>query len=144
MIYLRVFLVVGLVLAVLSDSCKTGCAEGSLVSSRRPQHRRNPRSLLQQPAAPEDQPQPTDPLAGLDLSSQLGQDRFVLEHHPDPGTYLEIGAHKGKTLSNTYILDVLGWEGELTALAQLKARAQRRSCSGSVMLLHPRQHLPAV
>lgn len=143
MIYLRLFLVVGLVSAVLSDSCRTACADDSLLSTRRPQHRRNPRSLLQQPAVPEDQPQPTDPLAGLDLSSQLGQDRFVLEHHPDPGTYLEIGAHKGKTLSNTYILDVMGWEGEPTALAQLEARAQRRRCSGSAMLLHPRQHLPA-
>ena len=44
--------------------------------------------------------------------SQLGQDHWVLKHvNKAQGTYVEIGAHDGIELSNTYLLEQMGWIG---------------------------------
>jgi FkbM family methyltransferase len=43
--------------------------------------------------------------------SQLGQDLWVLKHHPHPGFYLELGAYHGQSLSNTCLLEERGWQG---------------------------------
>jgi FkbM family methyltransferase len=45
--------------------------------------------------------------------SQLGQDLDVLNLYSNKrtGTFIEIGASDGKTLSNTYLLEQLGWKG---------------------------------
>lgn len=46
--------------------------------------------------------------------SQLGQDLDVLKLYSNKtplGTFIEIGASDGKTLSNTYLLEQLGWKG---------------------------------
>lgn len=47
----------------------------------------------------------------LERHSQLGQDLWVHRHHPQPGLFLDIGAHDGIDLSNTYLLEKLGWRG---------------------------------
>ena len=36
---------------------------------------------------------------------------WVLRHHPQPGRFLDIGAHDGIDLSNTYLLEKMGWKG---------------------------------
>ncbi len=46
--------------------------------------------------------------------SQVQADAFaaaVLRHRPDLQHYLDIGSHDGITISNTYALDKVGWEG---------------------------------
>jgi FkbM family methyltransferase len=45
--------------------------------------------------------------------SQLGQDLDVLKLYSNKssGTFIEIGASDGKMLSNTYLLEQLGWKG---------------------------------
>jgi len=43
--------------------------------------------------------------------SQLGQDKWVLEHIPHPGYFVDIGASDGILMSNTYGLERLGWMG---------------------------------
>lgn len=35
----------------------------------------------------------------------------MLKHHPQPGRFLDIGAHDGISYSNTYLLEKLGWKG---------------------------------
>lgn len=129
-------LVAALLVAVLCECCRTadgGWNSRQFHQRRSSRHINLPRSLLQQPD------KLADPLASLDdelYSSQLGQDRFVLQHHPEPGTYLEIGAHKGRALSNTFILDYLGWEGGSKAVS---ARTRTIRCSSSRTLGLSRQ-----
>jgi FkbM family methyltransferase len=51
-----------------------------------------------------------------DFKSQWGQDRFIFENLMDfrNGTFLEVGAHDGVTLSNTYFFEkALQWRGIL-------------------------------
>ena len=43
--------------------------------------------------------------------SQLGQDRDVLSVYKKGGYFVEIGASDGIELSNTYLLEQLGWKG---------------------------------
>lgn len=46
--------------------------------------------------------------------SQLGQDRFLNEivfKNKKNGTFVDIGAHDGKTISNSLFFEELGWEG---------------------------------
>ena len=43
--------------------------------------------------------------------SQLGQDLWVLGNTNKTGTFLEIGAFDGFTLSNSFLLEELGWKG---------------------------------
>lgn len=45
--------------------------------------------------------------------SQIGQDLDVLKLYSNKssGTFIEIGASDGKNLSNTYLLEQLGWKG---------------------------------
>ena len=43
--------------------------------------------------------------------SQLGADRWVLERIGGPRYYVDVGANHGVTISNTYLLDKLGWRG---------------------------------
>jgi hypothetical protein len=45
--------------------------------------------------------------------SQLGQDLDVLKLYSNKqtGTFIEIGASDGKILSNTYLLEQMGWTG---------------------------------
>lgn len=43
--------------------------------------------------------------------SQLGADRWVLERLGGPRYYVDVGANHGVTISNTYLLDKLGWRG---------------------------------
>jgi FkbM family methyltransferase len=55
----------------------------------------------------------------LPFSSQLGQDKYILENFfkkPDgtyitDGFFIEIGAYDGRIFSNTYVLESLGWKG---------------------------------
>jgi FkbM family methyltransferase len=50
----------------------------------------------------------------LEYFSQLGQDRFIDEYYnkKENGIFLDIGAHDGKTLSNTYFLEKMrNWKG---------------------------------
>ena len=46
-------------------------------------------------------------------NSQLGQDLWVLGNTSSAGTFLEIGAFDGFHLSNTILLEELGWRGVL-------------------------------
>lgn len=50
-------------------------------------------------------------MSSNDMYSQLGQDTWVLEKHPTPGYYLEIGAHHPENGSNTKLLEEYGWNG---------------------------------
>lgn len=55
-------------------------------------------------------------IASLEFFSQMGQDRILYEkyfkHMKTPGIFVDVGAHDGKTLSNTYFLEKsLGWTG---------------------------------
>lgn len=44
--------------------------------------------------------------------SQLGQDHWVLKHvNKTDGIFIDIGAHDGIELSNTYLLEQMGWTG---------------------------------
>lgn len=43
--------------------------------------------------------------------AQAGQDDWVVAHHPEPGYFVDVGAHDGVTHSNTYMLERLGWAG---------------------------------
>lgn len=43
--------------------------------------------------------------------SQLGADRWVLERLAGARTYVDVGANQGQLISNTYLLDKLGWRG---------------------------------
>lgn len=45
--------------------------------------------------------------------SQLGQDLWVFGNSSGAGSFLEIGAFDGFSLSNTYMLERLGWTGTL-------------------------------
>ena len=47
------------------------------------------------------------------LGSQASQDLFVsgILSYPSTGWYLEIGAGHPKNLSNTYLLELMGWKG---------------------------------
>ena len=45
--------------------------------------------------------------------SQAGQDKFVLERHPEPGTFLDIGCNDPLHSNNTYALELAGWRGLL-------------------------------
>jgi hypothetical protein len=45
--------------------------------------------------------------------SQAGQDKFVYEHIPSPGTFLDVGCNDPKHCSNSYALELLGWKGLL-------------------------------
>jgi hypothetical protein len=45
------------------------------------------------------------------MYSQAGQDRWVLAMHPQPGSYLEIGASHPTLINNTYLLEQNGWQG---------------------------------
>uniref|UniRef100_A0A6C0HGE3 Methyltransferase FkbM domain-containing protein n=1 Tax=viral metagenome TaxID=1070528 RepID=A0A6C0HGE3_9ZZZZ len=49
----------------------------------------------------------------MDSYSQLGQDLDVLKLYSNKssGTFIEIGASDGKMLSNTYLLEQIGWKG---------------------------------
>jgi hypothetical protein len=44
------------------------------------------------------------------MYSISGQDQFVLDMIPK-GTFLEIGAHEPIAISNTYLLELNGWDG---------------------------------
>ena len=43
--------------------------------------------------------------------SQLGADRWVLERLAGSRYYVDVGANQGQLISNTYLLDKLGWRG---------------------------------
>ena len=45
------------------------------------------------------------------MYSQAGQDRWVLAMHPQPGSYLEIGASHPTLINNTYVLEQNGRKG---------------------------------
>lgn len=62
------------------------------------------------------------------LRSQYGQDRWVLEHLSIKTgmRYIDIGAHDGFHLSNTWALHCLGWRGILVDPSQKLALAKRR------------------
>eukprot|EP00931_Biecheleriopsis_adriatica_P007927 TRINITY_DN109168_c0_g1_i1.p1 TRINITY_DN109168_c0_g1~~TRINITY_DN109168_c0_g1_i1.p1 ORF type:complete len:443 (-),score=52.82 TRINITY_DN109168_c0_g1_i1:113-1384(-) len=61
--------------------------------------------------------------------SEYGQDLWVAQNHPEPGFYLDIGAHHGHFLSNTNTLDRLGWKGLCVEPLILENRDwKRRSC----------------
>ena len=48
----------------------------------------------------------------MEFYSQYGQDKFLFENffkEKNNGFYLDIGAHDGITLSNTYFFEKLGW-----------------------------------
>lgn len=45
------------------------------------------------------------------MYSQLGADAWILEQHPSPGYWLEIGCADGSHLSNTRLLEEHGWTG---------------------------------
>ena len=47
------------------------------------------------------------------MTSQTGQDQWVLENWPQPGTFLELGAYDGIEFSNTLALEERGWRGYL-------------------------------
>jgi len=50
----------------------------------------------------------------MEFYSQYGQDKFLFENffkEKNNGFYLDIGAHDGITLSNTYFFEKLGWDG---------------------------------
>lgn len=50
----------------------------------------------------------------MEYYSQYGQDKFLYESffkEQTNGFYLDIGAHDGITLSNTYLFEKLGWDG---------------------------------
>ena len=50
----------------------------------------------------------------MEFYSQYGQDKFLFENlfkEKSNGFYLDIGAHDGITLSNTYLFEKLGWDG---------------------------------
>lgn len=47
----------------------------------------------------------------MESKSQYNQDRIVLQLLPNPGNFIDIGAHDGVDLSNTWILEQLGWSG---------------------------------
>ena len=50
----------------------------------------------------------------MEFYSQYGQDKFWFENffkEKNNGFYLDIGAHDGITLSNTYFFEKLGWDG---------------------------------
>lgn len=43
--------------------------------------------------------------------SQAEQDLWVMRMHPQPGSYLEIGASHPTAINNTYLLEQHGWKG---------------------------------
>lgn len=43
--------------------------------------------------------------------SQFGADLWVLQCHPKPGFYVDLGCHDGEDISNTKLLDEKGWKG---------------------------------
>jgi Methyltransferase FkbM domain len=45
--------------------------------------------------------------------SQAGQDKWVYENLPTPGTFLELGSNDPTCNSNAYSLELLGWKGIL-------------------------------
>jgi hypothetical protein len=45
------------------------------------------------------------------MYSQAGQDAWVMQLHPQPGSYLEIGASHPTLINNTYLLEQNGWQG---------------------------------
>jgi hypothetical protein len=45
------------------------------------------------------------------MYSQAGQDAWVMQLHPQPGSYLEIGASHPTLINNTYLLELNGWKG---------------------------------
>ena len=49
----------------------------------------------------------------MNFYSQDGQDKFVLDYyeHRANGFFVDIGAHNGVTLSNTKVLEEIGWGG---------------------------------
>ena len=79
------------------------------------------------------------------MFSQFGQDEAILALHPEPGTFLEIGASDGIFLSDTYLLELHGWRGlcvepnpeEYKRLAQL-----RRCATENVACANVRGQLP--
>jgi hypothetical protein len=58
----------------------------------------------------------------MNSRSQAGQDRFVNALHPQPGTFLDIGA-AGLAISNTLGLEEIGWTGILVDNSPEAARA---------------------
>jgi FkbM family methyltransferase len=52
-------------------------------------------------------------LTGLSFPGQAGQDllAYLYFRGKKSGFFLDVGAHDGKTYSNTYILEQLGWQG---------------------------------
>jgi len=58
--------------------------------------------------------------------SQLGQDLWVLGNTSEAGTFLEIGAFDGFALSNTLLLENMGWQGYLVEpMTYLKQKDRR-------------------
>jgi FkbM family methyltransferase len=47
----------------------------------------------------------------IESRAQAGQDIFVHRLHPEPGYFVDVGAHDGVTHSNTYALEEIGWTG---------------------------------
>lgn len=50
----------------------------------------------------------------MEYVSQFGQDKFVLEEifpGKKDGTFIEVGAHDGIYISNTLVMERLGWDG---------------------------------
>eukprot|EP00931_Biecheleriopsis_adriatica_P100423 TRINITY_DN75746_c0_g1_i1.p1 TRINITY_DN75746_c0_g1~~TRINITY_DN75746_c0_g1_i1.p1 ORF type:complete len:343 (+),score=70.88 TRINITY_DN75746_c0_g1_i1:23-1030(+) len=61
--------------------------------------------------------------------SQYQQDLWVAKNHAEPGFYLDIGAHHSTFMSNTYLLDRVGWQGVcVEALVYKERHWEKRTC----------------
>ncbi|WP_194145548.1 FkbM family methyltransferase [Helicobacter apodemus] len=71
-------------------------------------------------------------LQGIPFRGQLGQDAiaYVLNCHKKQGFFVDIGAHDGKNISNTYLFEQLGWSGFCVEANPLtfKRLQQNRKC----------------
>ena len=51
-------------------------------------------------------------MAGIEFHSQAGQDLFVFSMFAGrPGYFVDVGAFDGVHISNTLVLETLGWDG---------------------------------
>ena len=67
-------------------------------------------------------------------SSQLGQDLWVLGNTNQIGTFLEIGAFDGFTLSNSVLLENLGWQGVIVEPIVYDRQSERKCQTKNVAI----------
>jgi FkbM family methyltransferase len=70
-------------------------------------------------------------------TSQLGQDLWVLGNASKVGLFLEIGAFDGFNLSNTLLLERLGWKGFLVEPNFYPSQQERKALTLNVMIGTP-------